>query len=840
MKRRLQSSFGATGRGPARRLRPIRGSAALCGALALSQPVFAQAAGIIGELPINSDVVGFAFSGGLALFSAVVALTHIGERKEWSRREAALIATLEETRAKFDRAKTFIASEPQVFIAWSGADAEPDVSASTLAMDQAAAPRRILAFGSWLEPKDAQELQAAVDRLRKNGEAFRMPLVGVAGRHFDAEGRAVGASAVLRIRDVSGDRLELIALRETFQQTRRALSGLQAVLDAAPTPMWMRDAKGKLSFVNRAYAAAVEAKDPADALARGLELLDAATRAQAAQALAKGIVWRARAPAVVAGERHLLDVTQNADPEATAALAIDRHEVETVRADLEQQMQSHVRTLDQLPTAVAIFDRVRRLVYHNDAYAKLWQWAPGYLDQRPTDGEILDRLRADNRLPAESDYKAWKERLFEAYRSTEPLRQTWHMPDGRILDVVAHPNTQGGVTYLYDDTTKAYDLETRFNALNRTQSETLEALQEGVAVFGADGRLSFCNPAFIALWRLDVAALDKKPHFDAVAKQCKLLHDNDETWTALQGFVTSFNDMREGFTRRIERSDGVVLDCIAQSLLEGAALLTFVDVTADVNVERALTDRNKALMAAEKLRNDFIHHVSYELRSPLNNINGFVHLLGEELTGPLNPRQFEYLGYVSKSSAALLAIIDDILDLATIDEDAMELEFSDVDVRATMHAAIEGVQDRLIDNAIDVQIVALDDIGTFRGDAKRVRQILFNLLSNAIGFSRPGQTVTLAAMRRDDEVVFKVNDRGRGIPPEVLERVFDRFESHTAGTRHRGVGLGLSIVRAFMELHGGKVLIDSAPGEGTTVTCVFPAPDAKKETRPAASEGGAS
>jgi signal transduction histidine kinase len=109
-----------------------------------------------------------------------------------------------------------------------------------------------------------------------------------------------------------------------------------------------------------------------------------------------------------------------------------------------------------------------------------------------------------------------------------------------------------------------------------------------------------------------------------------------------------------------------------------------------------------------------------------------------------------------------------------------------------------------------------------RADGRRVRQILFNLLSNAIGFSAPGQTVTLAAMRRGDEIVFKVSDRGRGIPPEVLDRVFERFETHTVGSRHRGLGVGLSIVRALVELHGGRVLIDSAPNEGTTVTCIFP------------------
>ncbi|MGE3264331.1 ATP-binding protein [Methylocystis sp.] len=784
----------------------------------------ARGAGFLDDPPIEPHLVSFALSGGLAIFAAAIVISYLRERAVWRRRDAALSVELDDSRAQLDRAKNFLASEPQIFVAWKAPDAEPDIHSSSLVMTgAAAAPRRILNFDAWLAPKDALELESAVERLRKSGESFRLAVIGVAGRHFDAEGRAVGGGVVLRIREVSGDRLELIGLRERYAAAQSELNGLRAMLKALPAPFWIRDEAGELVFVNDAYAQAVEAKSPEDAISRKLELLDQSARSAAERARLNNNVWRERVNAVVAGERHQLDVTQAAASGAAAAIAIDRREIETVRADLERQMQSHVRTLDQLPTAVASFDRSRRLIYSNESYAKLWQLDPNFLEQQPTDGQILDRLRAEQRVPVESDYRAWKERLFEAYQSPEPVYHTWHLPNGRIIDVVAHPNPKGGVTYLYDDATKAYDLETRVNALARMQSETLDTLHEGVAVFGSDGRLTFSNPAFASLWRLDPQDLSKRPRFEALAAKCCALHPEEETWAALQGFVTGLNEMREGFTRRIERNDGVVLDCAAQPLLDGAALLTFVDVSADVSVERALTDRNKALLAAEKLRNDFIHHVSYELRSPLNNINGFVHLLGEASTGPLNPRQREYLGYVSKSSAALLAIVDDILDLATIDEDAMELEFSDVDVEATMRAAIEGVQDRLVENSIDVQIVPMDDVGAFRGDAKRVRQILFNLLSNAIGFSRPGQTVTLVAMRRGNEIVFKVTDRGRGMSPEILERVFDRFASHTAGSRHRGVGLGLSIVRAFVELHGGKVYIDSAPGEGTTVTCIFPA-----------------
>ncbi|MCW2573654.1 MAG: Two-component sensor histidine kinase, partial [Frankiales bacterium] len=254
----------------------------------------------------------------------------------------------------------------------------------------------------------------------------------------------------------------------------------------------------------------------------------------------------------------------------------------------------------------------------------------------------------------------------------------------------------------------------------------------------------------------------------------------------------------------------------------GGTLLTFTDVTAGVNIERALTDRNQALLEAEQLRNDFVHHVSYELRSPLTNIIGFIQLLADGTVGKLNDKQLEYTGYVMKSSSALLAIINDILDLATIDAGAMELTPSDVDISAAITAAAEGLQDRLTETGIHLNVLALDNIGSFRADPKRIRQVLFNLLSNAIGFSSPGQSVTIAAMRRDDSVVFKVTDQGRGIPPEVLDKVFDRFETHTVGSRHRGVGLGLSIVRAFVELHGGRVQIESAPGEGTNVTCIFP------------------
>jgi signal transduction histidine kinase len=188
----------------------------------------------------------------------------------------------------------------------------------------------------------------------------------------------------------------------------------------------------------------------------------------------------------------------------------------------------------------------------------------------------------------------------------------------------------------------------------------------------------------------------------------------------------------------------------------------------------------------------------------------------------LTEKQREYLEYITVSTNTLLALINNILDLATIDAGRMQLELASVDIRETMMAAAEGVQDRTVSGGVTLDIKTPPNIGSFVADKLRLRQILFNLLANALNFSPPGSTVTLHAERRPDAVVFSVTDAGPGIPSDMLEKVFDWFETHSLGSRYRGPGIGLSLVRSFVELHGGQVTITSALGQGTTVTCTFP------------------
>jgi signal transduction histidine kinase len=807
--------------------------AGTCTLLLATSPALGEVAdqmGVAASLRGHVGAAGLSLIAGLIAFPVLTALLYLSQRRRWMEQEATHYLELSALRAKLDRAELFLGAENQTIVAWGGPGEDPDIEGNLRLADDRSDPRRVLAFGSWLPPGTAQTLDNSVARLRARGETFHASVASLNGRHLEIEGRPVRGLAVLRIRDVSGDRLDAVRLQELQAATIEQLQALRALLDAVPYPAWVREGGGKLSWVSAAYAHAVEATDREAAVLQGIELIESQAREASAASRRTGAVWRGRAPAVVAGERRTLEIVEAPAGSGSAGMAADVSEIESMRAALDRQARAHARTLDQLSTAVAIFDGAKQLVFHNVAYRQLWALDQAWLDQKPTDSEILDHLRRARLLPEQADFRAWKADLLAAYQSLDTDEQVWFPPDGRTLRAVISPNPQGGVTYLFDDVTERYRLVSQFNASIRVQSETLDALKEGVAVFGSDGRLKLFNPAFANMWALGRGELDDRPHVDRVAVLCAPLFAGEEAWGALRAAVAGLPDQRVGLERRLARRDGSVLDCAAAPLPDGATLLTFIDMTASVNVERALTERNQALIGVEKLRNEFVHHVSYELRSPLTNIIGFIQLLDDPAIGPLNAKQREYAGYVMKSSTALLVIINDILDLASIDADAMELSLDEVDIAKTMRAAAEGIQDRLAESSLTLRVATMEDIGSFVADGKRIRQILFNLLSNAIGFSSPGQTIDLAAIRQDGEIRFKVTDEGSGIPPEILEHVFDRFKTYTTGTRHRGVGLGLSIVRSFVELHGGRVEIDSSPGKGTRATCIFPLPGAKRPT----------
>ncbi len=770
---------------------------------------------------------------GIVAFALTVSILHLRARRQFADKERKSSEQLGELKARVERAEGLLEADQQILVVW-----DPAGDSVKLHCDPGASrdlPQQsgdVLAFGKWLSPESAGELDYLVERLRRFGEAFNVMLKTRGDGYIEADGRIAAGRAVLRFRDLAGQRRELAEIYHRHKQLVHEVERLRTLLGELPMPAWMRNSEGQLTWANPAYARLAGSGDVAQAVEANAILVDGAAQPPAADRpqTESGAAGCRRLPAMIEGETRLLDLFESHTREGSAGIAIDVTEVEANRKELVRREIAHARTLDNAATGVAVFDADQRVVFHNAAFRSLWGLDADYLADQPEYGEILDHLRAQGRLPEQADYREWRRRQLaefdmagaEAEPDERAVHELWHLPDGRILRVTRTPHPGGGLGCLYDDVSETVALESRLDALTRVQRETLDSLAEGIAVFGSDGRLKLSNRRLGPLWGVAQDTLEDAPHVEDVIGWCRALHDDEAVWSTLHGAVTGFADSRESVTARLERGDGTILDLHVLPLPDGATLVVFADVTDSARIEKALRDRNEALMAAARVKNEFVHKVSYELRAPLTNIIGFAHLMSEEATGSLNERQRDYVDHILNSSGALLAIINDILDLATIDAGVMELEVGNVDIADAVRAAVEAIRDRTVERGVTIELDMAADIGSFKADEKRVRQVLFNLLSNAVGFSEAGQIVRLSCRRSGTSVIFSVADEGPGIPDEVRRSVFDRFESHALGTRHSGVGLGLSIVKSLVELHGGRVELDTEAGRGTTLTCLFP------------------
>ncbi len=228
--------------------------------------------------------------------------------------------------------------------------------------------------------------------------------------------------------------------------------------------------------------------------------------------------------------------------------------------------------------------------------------------------------------------------------------------------------------------------------------------------------------------------------------------------------------------------------------------------------------------AANRHKSEFLANMSHELRTPLNAIIGFSDVLLERTFGDVNPKQEQYVSIILTSGRHLLSLINDILDLSKIEAGRMELELTTFDLALAIENTVTLVRDRAARHDQNLVLDLAPDLGEYVGDERKFKQILLNLLSNAVKFTPDGGRIGVRAARTDDAVEISVSDTGIGIAPEDQEAVFEEFRQ--VGTdyvrKREGTGLGLALTRKFVELHGGKVGVESEPGKGSTFTLTLP------------------
>jgi signal transduction histidine kinase len=348
----------------------------------------------------------------------------------------------------------------------------------------------------------------------------------------------------------------------------------------------------------------------------------------------------------------------------------------------------------------------------------------------------------------------------------------------------------------------------------QVQRAALDTLHEAVVVVDYAGNVRFMNKAFATLWNLADDVQERQLDFASLVLKCRPLFHDAVIWNKLG----SGDEGDVGFSGEMRRTDDSQLLFRTRQLPDKTRLIAFSDVTAARRIEQALRDRAEALEAADKLKTQFIEHASYNLRQPLISILGNAEMLQHNVFGPLTDRQLKQVGDIAEAASNLSTVIDNVTEWAMAETGNVLLDLGPMDIYAALSVSVQIAASKAHDTEVPIAIECDPKIGVIEADDSRVKQVVINLLANALQRTERGNAITAGAERLDGVVRIWVHDNGKSIAMEQQAGAFDSFFSGD----QRGAGLGLALVRSLVEIHGGWVTLSSSPGEGMTVSCYFP------------------
>jgi signal transduction histidine kinase len=685
--------------------------------------------------------------------------------------------------------------------------------------------------------EDLEQLRADVEAARASaGRISRKVRVQGSGRMFEVRGGPApptepAGTLLLWFLDTSAGEEERARIALRLRQTEAALNSLTHLIEAAPFPMWYRGPDLKLGLVNKAFVQAVEAREAAEVIEHGLELVDAdaddSAPAAAQRAIETDQVQSRMLPAIIRGERRMLRIVDvPLSTGAVAGFAIDVQDLEDARTELARHIESQRELADRMTAGTAQFDADRTLSFFNRPFAVMTQLDPEWLAEQPEFDRVIERMRDNQRLPEARDFPQWKEERRGWFTSAEEvIEEEWMLPDGDHIRVVAQPLPDGGLRLFFEDRTEPRRLASARDTLLRVRAATFDNLYEAISVFASDGRLYTWNRRFLEDWDLEEEWLSTHPRVDELVPAMARKLVNPTAAAQIREIIRQTTNERQSATGRIAMSDGRHFQFAAVPLPDGNALFTMVDVTDSSRIEAALRERAAALEEADRVKTDFVANMSYELRTPLTSIGGFAELLAGGYAGELSAKGKDYVDAVIESVERLSKLINDVLDLTTGDTSgALVLERERVDVAGLCRAALETAKGRAEEKAQKLEADIDPSAGFVIGDARRLRESVEHVLQNAIAYTDRKGRIRLSAEGNDAEALIKIHDNGPGIAPEDVPRVFNRFDRIVeAGVRgEAALGLGLPLTRQFIEAHGGTVELESKKGKGTTVTLTVP------------------
>ena len=638
-----------------------------------------------------------------------------------------------------------------------------------------------------------------------------------------------GGAALVWVFDFTESHGEMARLRAAASRATGDFAALVGLIEAAPMPMWFRDAELKLQLVNQAYVDAVGAIDAPEVVQGQIELLEPEDSRSPGDIARASLESQNKSERIVAatihGARRTLRVSDlPLGQEGVAGYAIDIEEQQQVEREFRAFRDAQRALLDQLSVGVALFDDEERLTFANRPFRRLFSLTDDAVEAHTPFERFLAEARERGRTPEVRDFPEWRRERTAWFGMRNSLEEAWPLPGGTHLRVVAQPMPDGGLVLITEDRTESLALSAVRDTLLRTRTATLDSLFEALAIFAPDGSVQLWNRSFAGTWGLAADLLDRHPSADELLSAIGRNLVRPEEASLIGAAVRAATLDRREKEGRVDLADGRTLRFAGIPLPDGNGLLTVLDITASQKAEQALRERAEALEEADGVKARFLANMSYEFRTPLTTIGGYAELLKSGAAADPATAS-EYVDAILSAVERLTEQVENVLDLSQSEAGLLPIRKERLDVLDFLTALV-----REREAAIVAAGLSLDLKGrrgrVIEADPRQMGRAFGNLLDNAVTHTPEGGRIVIEIKRApegaDWGLEVSIADNGRGMSTQELARAQGGLKPGGEGAPERRTGLGIPLARQLIAAHEGTLEIVSRKGAGTVATIRLP------------------
>lgn len=638
-----------------------------------------------------------------------------------------------------------------------------------------------------------------------------------------------GGAALVWIFDFTESHSEMARLRAAASRATGDFAALVGLIEAAPMPMWFRDAELKLQLVNQAYVDAVGAIDAPEVVQGQIELLEPEESRSPGDIARASLESQNKSERIVAatihGARRTLRVSDlPLGQEGVAGYAIDIEEQQQVEREFRAFRDAQRALLDQLSVGVALFDDEERLTFANRPFRRLFSLTDDAVEAHTPFERFLADARERSRTPEVRDFPEWRRERTAWFGMREALEEAWPLPGGTHLRVVAQPMPDGGLVLITEDRTESLALSAVRDTLLRTRTATLDSLFEALAIFAPDGSVQLWNRSFAGTWGLAADLLDRHPSADELLSAIGRNLVRPEEASLIGAAVRAATLDRREKEGRVDLADGRTLRFAGIPLPDGNGLLTVLDITASQKAEQALRERAEALEEADGVKARFLANMSYEFRTPLTTIGGYAELLKSGAAADPEAAS-EYVDAILSAVERLTEQVENVLDLSQSEAGLLPIRKERLDVLDFLTTLVREREATIVAAGLSLDLKGRRG-RVIEADPRQMGRAFGNLLDNAVAHTPESGRIVIEIKRAPEGAEWglevSIADNGRGMSTQELARAQGGLKPGGEGAPERRTGLGIPLARQLVAAHDGTLEIVSRKGAGTVATIRLP------------------